>query len=77
MAVKIISRACVFSGSDWNVMLRPPEGWVVVKVRERPGELVKAYIRSEYGRGKDFAECFIYADTGELLVRSKNSRPSK
>ncbi len=72
MPAVIYGRACVFSGSDWNMILRPPEGWTVVKVKERPGEPVKAYIR----RGKDFTECFIFADTGELLIRAKNSRPA-
>lgn len=77
MAATIKGRSVIFSGSKWNGFIKEPEGWRVVKIKERPGQPLKAYIRSENGRGRDFAECFVFEDTLELLVLSKNSRQAK
>jgi hypothetical protein len=52
--------------------VKPPEGWSVVKVKRRPNTWTRVYIR----KGKDFAECYLHSETGELLMRALNQRPT-
>ncbi len=72
MEIIKIGRAIHFGDGDPMPVIKPPEGWFVVKVKRRPGTLTRVYIR----KGKDMAECYCHTDTGELLMRALNQRPT-
>ena len=63
----------------WNTEVIPPlqmpEGYELVKIRTRPGDIAVAFIRNKV-EGK-ISSAAIHCETGELRILATNIRPMK
>jgi len=71
MAATIIGGRYVFGGASVpKINLEP--GWEVVKIKQRPGSMVRVYVRKK----GVIAECLLH-ESGDLLELARNTRPAQ